>query len=98
MRGTCHKAQITPERTAVAVNESRLANSGTRNPRQPISSPRVVAQFWITPMVATTRKYSPIPRGLDNGPRPKKREKASAVWVGFNAAMPVNQATEYVKL
>ena len=43
MMGTCHKAQITPERTAVAVNEERLANSGTRNPRQPISSPSVVA-------------------------------------------------------
>ena len=27
----------------------RLANSGTRNPRQPIFSPRVVAQFWTTP-------------------------------------------------
>ena len=29
-------------------------------------------------MVATTRKKSPIPKGLDNGPRPKNREKAAA--------------------
>ena len=27
MIGTCHKAQITPERTAVAVNEKRLASA-----------------------------------------------------------------------
>src|SRR5690242_14922333 len=45
MIGMCHRAQIKPESTAVAVKENRLASSGTRNPRQPISSPRVVAQF-----------------------------------------------------
>src|SRR5690348_14719943 len=71
MMGTCHAAHIAPDRTAVAVNEYRFANSGTRNPRHPISSPKVVAQFWITPTVATTRKCRAMPTPLEIGPRPK---------------------------
>src|SRR5947208_13708146 len=41
-----------PLRRLVFVYDIRFASSGTRNPRQPISSPDVIETFCITPPVA----------------------------------------------
>ena len=50
---------------AVAAKLCRLASSGTRNPRQPISSPSTVAQSRMTVIVAVKTKYKAIYRTSD---------------------------------
>src|SRR3954469_13828823 len=52
-RGLCQAAQMRPLRRQVFVYDIRFASSGTRNPRQPISSPKVIEAFCIMPPVAT---------------------------------------------
>ena len=52
VNGTCQAAQARLLSSAVAVNEKRLASSGTSSARQPSSSPSVAQAVVSTPQVA----------------------------------------------
>jgi hypothetical protein len=56
-------AQMNPEMIAVAAKLCLLASSGTRNPRQPISSPTTVAQSRMTVIVAVKAKERDVRPG-----------------------------------
>src|SRR5271156_5044133 len=54
--GTCHDAQMIPLISATPGNDVTFASCGTKNPRQPSSSPTAEMQEPSTPTVAMIRK------------------------------------------
>src|SRR4051794_13340621 len=93
--GQCHSAQKAPLKSAARRKPSHLVNSGTQNPRHPISSPVAEMRLSRVPTVAIATKAASASTAFDC-PCMWNRSAIVCIYSGFGIPpIPVIQTATY---